>query len=249
MISMPDIWLHPPARLLLKSDDVHVWRANLDQEPATIQALSGLLAPDERQRADRYYFQKDRDHFVVARGVLRLIFSRYLDISPDRIRFSYNQYGKPALDSCTGDAGLRFNLSHSHGLALYAFTRGREIGLDIEFIREDFASLKIAESFFSPKEVEMLMALPSELQSSAFYNCWTRKEAYIKALGEGLSHPLHRFTVSLIAGEPVALLSTDDDPQESSRWSLMELTPGPGYVAALAVTGRTPMIHYLQWLG
>jgi 4'-phosphopantetheinyl transferase len=248
MISKHDIWLHPPERLLLKSDEVHVWRADLDQEPATIRTLSEILTPDERQRAERFYFQKDREHFTVARGVLRIIFSRYLNISPELIRFSYNQYGKPALDDPLGDASLRFNLSHSHGMALYAFTRGREIGLDIEFIREDFASLEIAESFFSPKEVEMLRALSSEHQCAAFFNCWTRKEAYIKALGEGLSHPLHRFTVSFIAGEPAALLSTDDDPEESSRWSLIELTPGPGYVAALAVSGRAPIIHHLQWL-
>lgn len=248
MISQPDMWLCPPERLLLRTDEVHVWRAQLDQERATIRALAEVLTAEERERAERFYFQKDRDHFVVARGVLRMIFGRYLNISPAAIRFSYNRYGKPALEGYgAGDAVPRFNLSHSHALALYAFTRGREIGLDIEFIREDFARIEIAERFFSPREVEMLRAVPPELQSNAFFNCWTRKEAYIKALGEGLSHPLDRFTVSFIKGEPAALLSIADDPQEISRWSLVELAPGPGYAAALAVEGRAPIVHCLQF--
>lgn len=243
-----DSWLPAPEHPLLDAQDIHVWRADLNQVPSIVQALSQTLTPDERQRAGKYHFQKDRDHFIVARGVLREILSRYLNISPDQIRFSYSQYGKPALDAETSDYPLRFNVSHSHGVALYTLTREREVGIDIEFMREDFASLEIAERFFSPVEVQMLRALPLGMQTAGFFNCWTRKEAYIKALGEGLSHPLHQFAVSLSPGEPAALLSTDNNLQEASRWSLVGLSPGPGYVAAIAVEGHASALKCWQWL-
>lgn len=227
---------------------MHVWRADLNQEPARVRIFSDILAPDERQRASRFHFQRDRGHYIVARGVLRFILQRYLGISPGLLRFSYNQYGKPALETMADGEALRFNVSHSGGVALYAVTRGREVGLDIEAIREDFAGLEIAERFFSAREVETLRALPAELQTAAFFNCWTRKEAYIKALGEGLSHPLQSFAVSLIPGEAAALLSSDSDPDEPARWSLMELNPGDGYVAAVAVEGIVPALRRWQWI-
>lgn len=248
MSSTSDSWLPSPVRLRLESDEVHVWRAFLNQEPATLRACSDILTPDERSRADRFHFRKDREHFIVARGVLRFILSRYLDISPELLRFTYNRYGKPALDAATGDGSLRFNLSHANEVALYGFTRGREIGLDVEFIREDFASLEIAERFFSSSEVATLQSLPAHLQTVAFFKCWTRKEAYIKALGEGLSHPLHRFAVSLAPDDVAALLSTDNDPREASRWSMTALAPGVGYEAALIVEGIAPLLRRWQWL-
>ena len=179
--------------------------------------------------------------------MLRRILSHYLDISPALIHFSYNRYGKPALAVGANDNQLRFNVSHANDVALYAVTRGREVGLDIEFIRDDFASLEIAERFFSATEVATLQSLPAQLQTEAFFNCWTRKEAYIKALGEGLSHPLHSFAVSLAPSDTAALLSTDNDPEEASRWSLVELSCDTGYVAALVVEGTTPTLRCWQW--
>lgn len=241
------LWLPLPPRLLLGDDEVHVCRAVLRREPAAVRTLRAVLAPDERRRADRFQFRKDYEHFVVARGVLRAILGRYLDVAPEQVRFSYNEFGKPALDGGTGGHSLRFNLSHSHGVALYAVTRGREVGLDIEFIREDFAALATAGHFFSPCEVSALRAAPRELQAQAFFNCWTRKEAYIKALGSGLSHPLHSFSVSLAPGDPARLLSTDGDPREASRWSLTELFPGAGYAAAMAVRAPAPALRCWQW--
>lgn len=210
-----------------------------------MRALSGLLTSDEAQRSDAFRFVLDRERFLIGRGVLRDILSRYLKLAPEQIGFSYNRYGKPALQG--NDGGLRFNLSHSHGVALYCFTRARAVGLDIEFIREDFDCLEIAERFFSPSEVTTLRALSPNLQTAAFFNCWTRKEAFIKAVGEGLSHPLHRFSVSLVPQEPACLLSVDDDPQAASHWCLKEIFPGPGFIAAVVTEGRPGIFHYWQW--
>ena len=237
----------PESPIFLAPDEVHIWRASLDQVKSAVGASYDILADDERRRADKFYFARDREHFIVGRSVLRRILGRYIEVSPDRISFDYNQYGKPALSAETGDQQLRFNVSHSHALALYAFARGREVGVDIEFAREDFASLEVAGHFFSPQEIAILRALPASDLTRAFFNCWTRKEAFIKALGEGLSHPLDRFVVSLRPGERASLLSVDGQPQEAARWSLRELFPGAGYAAALAVEGEMPVLRCMQW--
>lgn len=219
--------------------EVHVWRFELDVDGAVLNELWESLSADERERANRFYFEKDRAHYVAARGRLREILGRYVGTAPGLLRFSYDRYGKPSLVGETGGGGrLCFNVSHSRGVALYALTRGREVGVDVEFVREDFASLEIAESFFSRREVAALRAVGPGARASAFFDCWTRKEAYIKARGEGLSHPLHLFTVSLGPGEPAALLCTEDDAEEAARWSMVELFPGEGYRAALAVRGE-----------
>lgn len=246
MTQTSEHWLPAPRRIVLDDDEAHVWRADLHREPSTVRSFFDLLAPDEKQRANRFHFEKDRTHFVVARGVLRRLLARYLDADPALLRFTYNRFGKPALAHDANDPPLNFNLSHAHGLALYALTRGREIGLDVEFIRPEFAGLEIAERFFSPAEVAALRALPAHWQTEAFFNCWTRKEAYIKARGEGLSHPLDSFTVSLAPGQPATLLSADD-PHEASRWSLAEIKPATGYAAALVIEGAMPGLHYWQW--
>lgn len=241
-------WMAPPPNVALDEGEVHVWLASLEQEPRVARALHGALSQEERQRADRFHFAKDREHFVVARGVLRDILSRYLGATPARVAFTYSQYGKPSLEEGSGGGGrLRFNVSHSHGLAVYAVARGCEIGLDIEYLRDDLAGLEIAERFFSPTEVAALRALPSELRTAAFFNCWTRKEAYIKALGEGLSHPLHRFSVSLIPGEPASLLHAEDDPSAPSRWRIIVPPVGDGYAAAVVVEGGVERLRYWRW--
>jgi 4'-phosphopantetheinyl transferase len=247
MAASPALWSIPPERVRLSINDVHVWRAHLNQPESTVEQLFGTLAADERSRAERFYFQKDQKHFIVARGILRAILSRYLSIKPEKLRFSYNEYGKPDLNQDIDRCGLRFNLSHADGLALFAITQGREIGVDLERIRPDFATSEIAERFFSAQEVEALRALPANLQEEAFFNCWTRKEAYIKARGEGLSIPLDQFEVSLAPGQPASLLKTYQSMQEASLWSLHELHPGSGYVAALAVRGDDWQPKYWQW--
>jgi 4'-phosphopantetheinyl transferase len=242
-------WLPPPAGLALSSDKVHVWRASLDLPASRIQSLQHTLSEDELSRAALFCFQKDLQRFIVARGLLRAILSRYLEMEPGQLRFRYSPYGKPALATMPGQDTLSFNVSHSCGLALYAVTRSREIGIDLERIHGDLDCKQIAARFFSPRENAVLRALPAELKHEAFFNCWTRKEAYIKAMGGGLSFPLGQFDVSLAPGEPAKLLNTRGDPQEATRWSLRALTPGPGYVAALAVEGHGWHLACWQWLG
>jgi len=182
-------WSPPPATLGLGSNEVHVWRADLALKVSGLPRLQQFLSADEKTRARRFHFQKDREHFVVARGILRSILACYLEMDPRQLRFCYSPYGKPALAWESGRSGLRFNVSHAHGLALYAITCGRELGVDVEFNRTDLAGEQIAEQFFSPREVVALRALPKKMQQEAFITCWTRKEAYIKARGEGLHFP------------------------------------------------------------
>jgi len=232
---------------MLGNDEVHVWRAPLDLAVLQVHRLLRTLAAEERQRAECYRFKEDREHFIVARGLLRTILGAYLGIEPGQLRFRYNPHGKPALYETTGGERLRFNLSHSHGLALFAVTHGREVGVDLEQIRPHFAEDQIAEQFFSFQEVAALHSLPRSMQEEAFFACWTRKEAYIKGTGQGLSLPLNQFDVSVFPGEPAALLSTRLDPREASRWSLQGLNPGPGYVGALAVAGHGWRLKCWQW--
>ncbi|MDQ2906830.1 MAG: 4'-phosphopantetheinyl transferase superfamily protein [Chloroflexota bacterium] len=268
------MWQTPPASFELGDDEIHVWRAALDGSEERAWDLERTLAADERERAARFRFPEHRMHYIVARGILRAILGGYLGREPETLQFCYNEYGKPALVSegdetneigterggpgaretgrrpaaplheNLGDA-LCFNVSHAHGLALYAFAWGRDVGVDVEYVRMEVDFLEIAEHFFSPYEVALLRAVPPAEQYRAFFNCWTRKEAYIKARGMGLSLALDQFDVSLTPGEPAALLNIREAGQDSRDWSLHVLSPSEGYVAALAVKGRPT--HILQW--
>jgi 4'-phosphopantetheinyl transferase len=238
-------WLRGPDSLALPQNEVHVWRAALNSDPIDLERLRATLSADERTRAARFQFPKDQQHFVAARGTLRMILARYLDRAPDRFEFCYNPFGKPELAPGGDTGGLRFNLSHSQGLALYALTRDQEIGVDLEGVRADFEWEDIASRSFSPAEVEALRLVPAALRAEAFFNCWTRKEAFVKARGEGLSLPLDQFEVSVAPGEPARLLRTAGDLQEASQWSIRELEPAPGYSAAVAV--RAPSWEFKLW--
>lgn len=231
-------WPPPPDQPSLGATDVHVWRASLETPAHVVACLRELLSPDEHARADRFHFAIDRQHFIVARGYLRKILARYIGIGPAGIRFSYAENGKPRLASPIGQTQLlNFNLAHSGGLALYAFTRIGEIGIDLEHVRPDFTGEDTARRFFSTNEVTCLSKLPESARHEAFFNCWTRKEAFIKAIGIGLSLPLDQFDVTLAPAEPAALLRTRWDESEAARWSLKSIDIGPGYVAAVAVGG------------
>src|SRR5262245_21131216 len=203
------------AELDLNEGDVHVWQIALNQahDPGNSNLIA-TLSPDERLRAGRFHRPIDCDNFIHTRGLLRTILAQYLSINAANINFVYSAYGKPTLVKKQNHRRLQFNLSHSHEIALLAITRECEIGIDIEFIRKDFATMEIAEDYFSEKELAMLRSLPERLHTRAFFNCWTRKEAYIKAIGEGLSYPLNKFAVSLTPGKPPELLHVDDKPQE-----------------------------------
>lgn len=238
------MWSHPPPSLSLSSGEVHVWRIRLEKPTAVQQRFLHTLDHEERARASRFHFEKHRRQFVVARGALRMLVGRYLQTKPEAVRFAYGAYGKPMLDAEHRNSSLRFNASHAAELALYAFVHDYEVGIDVEYINRDFASEEIAQRFFSAYEVRMLTALPPTERAAAFFRCWTRKEAYIKAIGSGLSHPLDTFDVTLAPNEPAALLRVEQDPESVRRWSLFDLAVGQGYAAALAVDGPVGTLRY-----
>jgi 4'-phosphopantetheinyl transferase len=231
----------------LDGEEVHVWRAALARPPAEVEALKALLSEDELRRAGRFHFERDRSAFVVARATLREILSLYVGLPPRLLRFSYNAFGKPELTGVAGETRLRFNLSHSGGLALYAVAAGREVGVDVEAMREGVACEELAVNYFSRREAAVLHALPEGERRRAFFECWARKEAYIKARGKGLSLPLDSFDVSLAPGEPAALLATREDEHGASSWSLRELDAGAGYAAAVAAEGVGWRLRCWRW--
>jgi 4'-phosphopantetheinyl transferase len=231
---------------------VHIWCVSLEQDQPRVEAFFRSLSPDEQERAQRFYFERDRRHFTVARGVLRNILSRYLSCAPHDLVFSYGPKGKPGLASellkaVPQASDLRFNLSHAGTLALYGFTRGRDIGIDVERIRALEGAEQIARRFFAPGEVRVFCALPPASRMQGFFNCWSRKESYIKATGDGLSMPLDQFEVSLTPGEPARFLRVIGDPAAAARWSLRELYPAPGYAAAVCVEGQQWEIQCWRW--
>jgi 4'-phosphopantetheinyl transferase len=244
-----DHWENPPNDIRITADEGHIWRVSLNQDRRTILVLSTLLAPDERLRAERYMRPIDRDRFIIARGVLRRILSVYLDIAPKELQFIYNEYGKPSLSINQNCSNLNFNLSHSDELALYAIACGRNVGIDIEYVREDFASLEIAEQFFSKDEVKSLKEMPADRRTEAFFHCWSRKESYIKAIGMGVSYPLHGFTVSLAPNIEPALLRVDADESETARWQMYEIKAGEGYAASLIAETPPLTLKHFQWVG
>ncbi len=221
--------------LALDVTEVHLWQASLEGRAADI--FESFLSDDELTRANRFHFIRDRNHFVVARGLLRNLLAAYLGVNCAELRFSYGAQGKPFL-LLDDQAQINFNVSHSDGRAAFAFTRGRDLGVDLEYVKDDFDDELIANRFFSRAEVLALRTVPVALRKQAFFNCWTRKEAYIKARGEGLSMPLDQFDVSLRPDEPVALLNNYREEREVSRWSMQAIPAPKGYVGTLAVEGR-----------
>ena len=247
METLNHLWSSAPKDMILADDEVHVWQAQLELPSFQVQQLRGLLTEYELDRANRFSFEIDRQRFIAARGTLRSILSRYLTIYPSHLRFYYNQYGKPFLAPEFSSCLLNFNLSHSGSMALYAITQDMEIGVDVEGVRSDFEYEEIAKRFFSVNEVAILRTIPTEKKLEAFYNCWTLKEAYIKAHGKGLSLPLDSFDVSFAPWEPPMLLITKDEPQERSLWTLLDLKPGLGNMGALAVKGIGCRFRYWEW--
>jgi 4'-phosphopantetheinyl transferase len=242
------LWGLPPAELVLSNDDVHVWCAVLDQPAGRVEQLAQTLSEDEKARSDRFYFEQHRKRFIIARGLLRTILGRYLDIAPNLVNFYYGSQGKPALAEDLAVSKLQFNVSHSQDLALYAVTCDRAVGIDIEYIRPMTDAEQLAGRFFAAKEAEILRSLPEYQKQQAFFNCWTRKEAYVKACGAGLSQPLNQFEVSLIPGEPAELLSIAGVIEAAANWQLQDLKPVDGYAGAIALSGKNWQINCWQWL-
>ena len=213
----------------LDRHQVHIWTLPLEATNSA-HSLRDLLSPDELERAARFRFDKHRDQYLLTRGTLRSLLGNYLGTAPREIAFEYSKYEKPSLKQ---GHDLAFNLSHTEGMAIFGFTRGHRIGVDIERLRSDFRADEIAERFFSASERAALREIAEERRHEFFFRIWTRKEAYIKALGEGLSHPLHQFDVSL--DDTATLLATRPNASDAQRWQLENLAIAPEFIAAAAV--------------
>lgn len=227
------MWRNAPANLTLQKNEVHLWRADLDRD---VRPFAPILSADETLKAERFYFEQHRQRFIVGRGILRNILGRYLAIEPAQLQFEYGARGKPELAQAFSGDKLQFNLSHSQGLALYGFTCDRRIGVDLEYLRPVTDAQKIAQRFFSNRESNSISALPPAEQQEAFYRCWTGKEAYLKATGEGLAG-LEQVEVSPFP-EQLRLISIGADVQAANRWTLLSLSPACGYLATVAVEGH-----------
>ena len=226
----------------LDADALHVWRASLDVTPSLLAMLEATLSTEERARAARFVRIADGARYVAAHAFLRDILGRYLERRPESLRFRSGPFGKPELDregkGASAATALQFSLSHADGLALVALTRGRRVGVDLERVEPALAEGRIPEHFLSPHEVAELRALPVDQQLDAFFACWTRKEAYVKARGDGMSLRFDSFDVTLTPGIPAALLHAPGDPNEAGRWTLWTLVVAPGYAGAVAVEGQ-----------
>ena len=211
---------------------LHLWQRRLHASTAEVNTYYRLLSSEEQARARRFRVERAHNDFVLTRGTLRCLLGQYLERSPEEVRFVYAEHGKPSLER---NSTICFNVSHTEGLALMAFIMRRTIGVDVENTKRKTETIRLAERFFSQRERDALMGLSGEELQGAFFRCWTRKEAYIKAKGDGLALPLHQFDVSIAANEHDALLATRPDPAEVERWTICDVPLGPGYAAAVAV--------------
>jgi len=237
------VWSLPPETLTLQPGQVDVWRVRLDFPLKVLDRLQETLSEEEKERAARFHFAADRDHFIASHGCLRGVLARYLHCEPQQFRFSTNSHGKPAVNG----QNVEFNLSHSGDFALIVIAQEGKVGVDVERIRSGISSHVIAQQYFSAFEFEELQSLPLEQRETAFFTCWTRKEAYIKAQGQGLSLPLESFDVSLIPNEPATLRATRPNPEEAARWTLFALDVDPCYQAAVAAEGKDLQIRLWDW--
>ena len=226
-----------------EAGEVTVWLIDLDRPPLPAERLAAHLSPDERRRADRFRFDVHRRRFATGRGALRELLGRLLDRDPAGLSFAYGEKGKPRLvEGAAGvgpaGAGLRFNLSHSQNAALIAVARGREVGVDVEALRSIDDAPLLVERFFARRERRVFAGLGEAERLAGFYTAWTRKEAYVKARGDGLSLPTTAFEVTLAPGSEARLIAFEQEPAEVDRWALIGLDPAPGFLGAVAVEGR-----------
>lgn len=230
-----------------QSNEVHVWRVFLDVSTVEVDSLLRFLSVDEVTRAERFHFERDQKRFIVARGILRTLLGSYLKKPPGKICFEYNSHGKPMLVHTPGDDSICFNLSHSGACALYAITLRKNIGIDIESIRENVSVEQVAQQFFSKNEISSLEKIDISKRPGLFFQYWTRKEAFLKARGEGISFPMERCDVSLINGSVLAPVTVQDNDSEISSLYVQDLLPGNGYAAAIAIEGgdwNISCLHY-----
>jgi 4'-phosphopantetheinyl transferase len=230
-------WAQGKPSWRLTDSDIHIWSASLEMAHQEIDELFTILSPDEKTRAGRFYFERDRNRFIAGRCLLRIILGGYLGMDPSQIEFAYREAGKPVLKPGPQGESLEFNLSHSNDLALYIFSRNHEVGIDVEYIHPMPDTDDFAEKFFSSRETELINSLRGEEKDAAFFKLWTCKEALLKANGCGLTMPLSHMEISLGADGSAALSSMGGNPEHTSRWHLEVFNPAPGYQAAFTVDG------------
>src|SRR3984893_5092545 len=239
-MASPAAWSSAPQRLMLAPAEIHLWRARCDEGPDPLHYLE-LLSPDEKERAGRFAIDGARRDFVVSRGMLRELLAAYLNTRPRDIVLRYGAHGKPSVSQNGAESTVRFNVSHSKGFAIFAFSLEAEVGVDVERIRAEFPGREVAERFFSEQEVAALGKLAPELSSEAFFTCWTRKEAYVKARGGGLQIPLRSFSVGLQEDEDEQIVD-----ESGKEWSIHPFEPGTGFAAAVAAEGRGWRLKYWE---
>ena len=218
---------------MISSNEVHIWRFYQEETNSQIETLQGILSPDELARSEKFHFEKDRKKFILTRGILRKLLGSYLGKNPQQIRFNYTSFGKPFLAIDSENNNLSFNLSHSGELVLYAITRNQKIGIDIEQIRDHTDVMAIAKRFFSPAEIGEMEKANEKNRTELFFTYWTRKEAFVKALGKGVSFPMERLDVSLLNKFSPIIKSTAEN-NETACLNVQDLLPGDGYLAAIA---------------
>ena len=240
-------WLSYAQPNHLGETEVHLWVAPLDVTPEKSAHFRSLLSRDEQERAGRFHKTKDARRYEAARGSLRSLLGAYLANESDRLRFAYDAFGKPHLAGELPLTSVNFSISHSNDWGLFGFVRGHKIGVDLERISTDIDIESLARRYFSPAECQKLWSLPADQRRRAFYCGWTRKEAYLKGRGEGLSYELNQVEVSLAADEPAVVLGATDDPNVSRKWTVQHLSPAPGYVGAAAVEVGNIAFRCLRW--
>jgi 4'-phosphopantetheinyl transferase len=240
-------WSPPPKDRQLGPSEIHVWALALDQPTEQVSRFAVMLSPEEQTRTARFHFERDRNRFAVGRGWLRQLLGQYLSAPPDRIKFEYGARGKPSLSPSATSSLLHFNLAHSGGLAVLALTRLCPVGIDVEQIRPLNDVDAIAERFFSPRENISLQAVAAAQKTSAFFHLWTRKEAWLKATGEGIGESLNRVEVSFLPDEPARLLSLFGDAGAAECWRLVDLAPASGFVSALAFQATDGLVKCWRW--
>jgi len=228
--------------------DIHIWCASLSASSEALSRYTSLLSQDELERAKRFYFEKDRNHFIVGRALLRTLLGSYLDMEPSQIEFVYGQYGKPALKAGIHEKTLEFNLSHSKDFAVYAFDLNHKIGIDLEHVHPMADMDDFARQFFSLRENVLINSLAGKQKEEAFFKIWTCKEAFLKANGSGITVPIDQVETTLESDGSVRLTSISEREEQAELWRLESFTPISGYQAALAVKGNGGQISFRNFI-